>query len=77
MCIRDSGSGQRYELGQTVSVKLAEATPLTGGLLLEMLSKPLARKAGSKAPAARKGKPSDGRRKGGKAAKHRRRKQKR
>ncbi|MEO9968377.1 MAG: ribonuclease R [Hyphomonadaceae bacterium] len=71
------GSGQRYELGQTVSVKLAEATPLTGGLLLEMLSKPLPRKAGSKAPAGRKGKPSDGRRKGGKAAKHRRRKQKR
>ena len=55
------GSGRRYEMGQTVSVRLQEATPLTGGLLLEMLSRPLARKVhsksgkdGKKAPTGRK-----------------------
>ncbi len=47
------GSGRRYEMGMTVAVKLLEATPLTGGLLLEMLSKPLPKKPGSKAPEAR------------------------
>ena len=31
-------SGQRWTLGRTVEVKLVEATPLTGGLVLEMLS---------------------------------------
>ncbi|WP_425987531.1 ribonuclease R [Brevundimonas sp. TWP2-3-2] len=31
-------SGQRYTLGRTVEVKLKEATPITGGLLFEMLS---------------------------------------
>ena len=66
------GSGRRYEMGQTVSVRLAEATPLTGGLLLEMLSKPLPKKAGSKAPTARS--PRKGGKKMGKAEKHRRRK---
>ena len=66
------GSGRRYEMGQEVSVRLAEATPLTGGLLLEMLSKPLAKKAGSKAPASRA--PRKGSRKMGKGEKHRRRK---
>jgi ribonuclease R len=66
------GSGRRYEMGQQVSVRLAEATPLTGGLLLEMLSKPLPRKAGSKAPSERK--PRKGGRKMGKAEKHKRRK---
>ena len=35
-----SESGKRYELGQDVRVKLAEATPLTGGIILEMLSEP-------------------------------------
>ena len=69
------GSGRRYEMGQTVSVRLQEATPLTGGLLLEMLSKPLPRKAGSKAPAERK--PHKRGKKMGKAEKHRRRKIKR
>ena len=31
---------ERYELGQVVSVKLSEADSLTGGLLLQMLSRP-------------------------------------
>jgi len=31
-------SGQRYTLGRSVQVKLKEATPITGGLLFEMLS---------------------------------------
>lgn len=47
------GSGRHYDLGQTVTVALREVTPLQGGLLLEMLSKPRARKKGEKAPAAR------------------------
>ncbi len=33
-------SGARWPLGMTVSVKLVEATPITGGLLFEMLSEP-------------------------------------
>ena len=33
-------SGERWRLGRMVSVKLKEATPITGGLLLEMLSEP-------------------------------------
>ncbi|HEY2750005.1 ribonuclease R [Phenylobacterium sp.] len=33
-------SGARWPLGMQVSVRLAEATPLTGGLLFEMLSEP-------------------------------------
>jgi len=33
-------SGQRYTLGRMVEVKLTEATPITGGLLFEMLSDP-------------------------------------
>ena len=33
-------SGQRWRLGRTVDVRLKEATPLTGGLLFEMLSEP-------------------------------------
>jgi ribonuclease R len=35
-------SGARWPLGMTVQVKLAEATPITGGLLFEMLSEPAA-----------------------------------
>ncbi|MEL6323095.1 MAG: RNB domain-containing ribonuclease, partial [Pseudomonadota bacterium] len=38
------GSGRRFEMGQDVTVRLEEATPLTGGLLLEMLSKPKPRR---------------------------------
>ncbi|MEM6411289.1 MAG: VacB/RNase II family 3'-5' exoribonuclease, partial [Pseudomonadota bacterium] len=62
------GSGRRYVMGQEVTVRLEEATPLTGGLLLEMLTKPLKRAAGQKAPQERSP------RKGGKAAKFKRRK---
>jgi len=62
------GSGKRYVMGQDVTVRLEEATPLTGGLLLEMLTRPLKRAAGQKAPAERRP------RKGGKTAKFKRRK---
>nr|WP_070961646.1 ribonuclease R [Hyphomonas sp. Mor2] len=41
-------SGKRYELGQTVEVRLAEVTPLEGGLLLELLSDPKPRRPGEK-----------------------------
>ncbi len=43
-------SGQRYELGMNVQVKLMEATPLTGGLLFSMQSPPRARRADLKMP---------------------------
>ena len=33
-------SGARWTLGRTVEVRLTEATPITGGLLFEMLSEP-------------------------------------
>jgi ribonuclease R len=33
-------TGQRWRLGAAVSVRLREATPITGGLLFEMLSEP-------------------------------------
>jgi ribonuclease R len=33
-------TGQRWRLGRRVEVRLKEATPITGGLLLEMLSEP-------------------------------------
>ena len=33
-------TGVRWPLGMTVEVKLVEATPITGGLLFEMLSEP-------------------------------------
>lgn len=39
-CLIARGTKKTYELGMRVSVRLAEATPLTGGLTLEMLSKP-------------------------------------
>ncbi len=44
-------SGQRYELGQPVRVKLSEADPLSGSLLLEMLSEPRPKRKGEKPPA--------------------------
>ena len=37
-------SQRRYEMGQEVTVELAEATPLTGGLLFEMISDPVERR---------------------------------
>jgi ribonuclease R len=33
-------TGRRWRLGAPVSVRLREATPITGGLLFEMLSEP-------------------------------------
>ena len=43
-------SGQRYTLGRRVEVKLVEATPVTGGLLFEMLSDPEPRDPNAPAP---------------------------
>ena len=61
-------TGARWTLGMTVEVKLVEATPITGGLLFEMLSEPA--KADPNAPKPRLGvrrKPgfNDSKRKGG------------
>jgi ribonuclease R len=33
-------SGGRFRLGRPVTVRLVEATPITGGLVFEMLSEP-------------------------------------
>ena len=46
-------SGQRFTLGRAVQVKLKEATPITGGLLFEMLSE--AERRDPNAPAPRLG----------------------
>ncbi len=43
-------SGQRWTLGRQVEVKLREATPITGGLLFEMLSDPAPRDPDAPAP---------------------------
>ncbi|ADL00916.1 ribonuclease R [Brevundimonas subvibrioides] len=43
-------SGQRYTLGRPVEIKLREATPITGGLLFEMLSDPEPRDPNAPAP---------------------------
>ncbi len=43
-------TGMRWRLGRMVSVKLTEATPITGGLLLEMLSEPDAPEKGEARP---------------------------
>ena len=67
------GSGRHFDLGQTVTVALREVTPLQGGLLLEMLSSPRARKKGEKAPAARDHKQRGGRRGSHKGKRGRRR----
>lgn len=40
MALVTKNGRKRFEMGQIVSVKLAEADPLTGGLLLQMLSRP-------------------------------------
>ncbi|MEO1188217.1 MAG: ribonuclease R [Pseudomonadota bacterium] len=56
-------SGKRYELGQPVTVRLNEVTPLEGGLLLEILSDPRPRKPGEKLQPRTRGKRFD-RRKG-------------
>jgi ribonuclease R len=46
-------SGRRWRLGAEVQVRLREATPITGGLLFEMLSEP--EPPDPKAPRARLG----------------------
>ena len=43
-------TGQRYEMGMNVQVKLMEATPVTGGLLFSMQSPPRPRRTDLKAP---------------------------
>jgi ribonuclease R len=43
-------TGQRWTLGRTVEVKLMEATPVTGGLVFEMLSDPAPRDPNAPAP---------------------------
>ena len=58
-----SHSGKRYELGQPVTVRLVEVTPLEGGLLLELISDPRPRTPGEKLQPRTRGKRFD-RRKG-------------
>ncbi|RZJ80566.1 MAG: ribonuclease R, partial [Brevundimonas sp.] len=43
-------TGKRFTLGRNVEVKLMEATPVTGGLVFEMLSEPEARDPNAPAP---------------------------
>ncbi|NJC42663.1 ribonuclease R [Brevundimonas alba] len=43
-------SGQRWTLGRNVEVKLVEATPVTGGLVFEMLSDPAPRDPNAPSP---------------------------
>ncbi len=43
-------SGQRWTLGRSVEVRLVEATPVTGGLLFEMLSEPAPRDPNAPSP---------------------------
>ncbi|MES1203547.1 MAG: S1 RNA-binding domain-containing protein, partial [Pseudomonadota bacterium] len=50
-------SGARYQLGQKVNVRLEEATPISGGLLFEILSPPMKAQAGWRKP--RGGAPSE------------------
>lgn len=50
-------TGVRYQLGQAVEVRLLEAVPISGGLVFEMLSSPLARAAGQRKTAASSGHP--------------------
>lgn len=61
-------SGKRYELGQTVEVRLAEVTPLEGGLLLELLSDPKPRRPGEKLQPRTRGKRYDRRKGSGKVS---------
>lgn len=55
MALIARGSGKRFEMGQVVTVELAEVTPLQGGLLLKVLSPPRPRKPGEKPPSSRGG----------------------
>ncbi|WP_300378465.1 ribonuclease R [Henriciella sp.] len=60
MALIARGSGKRFEMGQTVQVKLQEVTPLQGGLLLEVLSPPKPKRPGEKPPASRGGRSGPG-----------------
>jgi len=66
-------SGRRWRLGAPVTVRLREATPITGGLLFEMLSPPEPADPNAPRPRlglrARAGRPPDI----GRGGKHRRR----
>ena len=64
-------TGERWRLGRLVSVRLKEATPITGGLLLEMLSEPEPAEKG--APRPRPGLRRKDGRSGGRPGKPRRR----
>jgi ribonuclease R len=68
-------SGGRYTLGQAVKAELMEATPLTGGLLFEMLTPPTPGTRPAKGSGPRRGPPGAKHGKA-KAAKHRRKRQK-
>ncbi len=50
-------SGGRWRLGASVTVKLKEATPVTGGLVFEMLSEPEAGEPGQPRRAPTRGRP--------------------
>ena len=43
-------TGRRWTLGRAVEVRLVEATPVTGGLLFEMLSEPAPRDPNAPSP---------------------------
>jgi ribonuclease R len=62
-------TGQRWRLGREVDVRLREATPITGGLLFEMLSEP--EPADKNAPRPRQRQAPRGRRPGGPPRKRR------
>ncbi|MEC7290064.1 MAG: ribonuclease R [Pseudomonadota bacterium] len=59
-------SGKRFELGQSVDVRLSEVTPLDGGLLLEIISDPKPRRPGEKLQPRTRGKRYDRRKASGK-----------
>jgi ribonuclease R len=58
-------SGAVWRLGRSVEVRLREATPVTGGLLLEMLSDPEPPTPGERRPRARSHPPRRGAPRGG------------
>lgn len=62
-------SGRRWTLGRQVDVRLVEATPVTGGLLFEMLSEPAPRDPKAppptRGPHGRSGRPGPGPKRGG------------
>lgn len=51
-------SGGRFELGQIVTIRLVEAVPVTGGLLFDMLSRPIPGKPPGRGSMMRRANPS-------------------